>query len=237
MISEIWKTAISDGEPYEGYKVSNLGRILSLNYLNTGKAKLLKPGKDTNGYSMVILSKNGETKTCLVHRLVAETFLDNPENKPQVNHKDEDKTNNFVFLNEDGSVDKEKSNLEWKTPKENSNHGTRNERIAKANTNGIRSKKFFNYHFQENSSENGLRLVNVKETDLIKVMLLLVVVVYMNLPMVSNGCINNKKESQNRLSFFLTFRFNPISVNNFVFFITFSSTNTTLLVKFLLVNN
>ena len=141
MISEIWKTAISDGEPYEGYKVSNLGRILSLNYLNTGKAKLLKPGKDTNGYSMVILSKNGETKTCLVHRLVAETFLDNPENKPQVNHKDEDKTNNFVFLNEDGSVDKEKSNLEWKTPKENSNHGTRNERIAKANTNGIRSKK------------------------------------------------------------------------------------------------
>ena len=46
-----------------------------------------------------------------------------------------------MFLNEDGSVDKEKSNLEWSTPKENSNHGTRNERIAKANTNGKLSKR------------------------------------------------------------------------------------------------
>ena len=78
---------------------------------------------------------------CLVHRIVAETFLENPDRKPQVNHKDEDKTNNFVFLNEDGSVDKEKSNLEWKSPKDNCNHGTRNERIAKANTNGKQSKK------------------------------------------------------------------------------------------------
>ena len=138
---EVWKTAIYDGEIYEGlYRVSNWGRILSLNYLNTGKAKLMNPGTNTNGYLTVTLSKNEKHKTCLVHRLVAFTFLDNPENLPQVNHKDENKTNNFVFLNEDGSVDKEKSNLEWKTPKENSNHGTRNERIAKANTNGIRSK-------------------------------------------------------------------------------------------------
>ena len=132
MIGEIWRTAISDGEPYEGYKVSNLGRILSLNYRNTGKAELMTPFENTNGYFQVVLSKNKETKKCLVHRLVAEVFLDNPENKPQVNHKDEDKTNNFVFLNEDGSVDKEKSNLEWSTPKENSNHGTRTERMTKA---------------------------------------------------------------------------------------------------------
>ena len=138
---EIWKTAVYDGEIYEGlYKVSNLGRILSLNYRRTGKAKLMNPGTDKKGYLKVNLSKNGETKTCKVHRLVAEAFLSNPENLPQVNHKDEDKTNNFVFLNEDGSVNKEKSNLEWSTPKENSNHGTRNERVAKANTNGIRSK-------------------------------------------------------------------------------------------------
>ena len=130
---EIWRTAVYHGEVYEGlYKVSNLGRILNLNYKRTGKAKLMTPGDDGGGYLQVGLWKNGERKTCKVHRLVAETFLDNPENKPQVNHKDEDKTNNFVFLNEDGSVDKEKSNLEWKTPKENSNHGTRNERIAKA---------------------------------------------------------------------------------------------------------
>ena len=69
---------------------------------------------------------------CYVHRLIAETFLENPENLPEVNHKDEDKTNNFVFLNEDGTVNKEKSNLEWKTHRGNCNHGTRNERVAKA---------------------------------------------------------------------------------------------------------
>ena len=143
---EIWRTAVYDGEIYEGlYKVSNLGKILILNYRNTGKAKLMKPSQEKNGYLKIVLSKNRKRKTCRVHRLIAETFLENPENLPEVNHKDEDKTNNFVFLNEDGSVDKEKSNLEWKTPKENSNHGTRNERIAKANTNGKKSKKVLQF--------------------------------------------------------------------------------------------
>ena len=141
-MTEEWRTAVYDGIVYEGlYKVSNLGKILSLNYKNTGKAKLMTPGEDKDGYLQVQLRKNGEYKMCKVHRLVAEAFLENPENKPQVNHKDEDKTNNFVFLNEDGTVNKEKSNLEWKTPKENSNHGTRNERISKANTNGKLSKR------------------------------------------------------------------------------------------------
>lgn len=145
-IIEQWRTAVYDGIVYEGlYKVSNFGRILSLNYKRTGKAELKKPVENKYGYLTVQLWKNGEYKTCKVHRLVAETFLDNPENKPQVNHKDEDKTNNFVFLNEDGSVDKEKSNLEWKSPKDNCNHGTRNERIAKANTNGKCSKKVLQF--------------------------------------------------------------------------------------------
>ena len=143
---EIWRTAIYKGVIYEGlYKVSNLGRILSLNYKNTGKAELMNPSDDGGGYLHVVLSKNGETKTCKVHRLIAETLLPNPENLPEVNHKDEDKTNNFVFLNEDGTVDKEKSNLEWKNHRDNCNHGSRNERIAKANkiahTNGKLSKK------------------------------------------------------------------------------------------------
>ena len=130
---EIWKTAIYDGIIYEGlYKVSNFGKILSLNYNGTGKAKLLNPSDDTDGYLRVGLWKNGEYKTCKVHRLVAFTFLDNPENLPEINHKDENKTNNFVFLNEDGSVDKEKSNIEWKNHRDNCNHGTRNERVAKA---------------------------------------------------------------------------------------------------------
>ena len=129
---EIWRTAIYKGVIYEGlYKVSNLGKILSLNYKNTGKSELRKPSTNKSGYLKVGLSKNGEKKTCYVHRLVAETFLENPENLPEVNHKDEDKTNNFVFLNEDGSVDKEKSNLEWKNHKDNMNHGTRTERSAK----------------------------------------------------------------------------------------------------------
>ena len=129
---EVWKTAVYDGEIYEGlYKVSNWGRILNLNYKRTGKSKLMKPGDNGYGYLKVDLSKNGETKTCYVHRLIAETFLENPENKPEVNHKDEDKTNNFVFLNEDGSVDKEKSNLEWVWHIDNINHGTRTERSAK----------------------------------------------------------------------------------------------------------
>lgn len=131
-VIEQWKTAIYNGIVYESlYKVSNLGKILSLDYNHTGKPELMEPNEN-KGYLRVVLCKNGEYKKCYVHRLVAETFLENPENLPQVNHKDENKTNNFVFLNEDGSVDKEKSNLEWKSPKDNINHGTRNERVAKA---------------------------------------------------------------------------------------------------------
>ena len=132
-MTEEWRTAVYNSEVYEGlYKVSNLGRIMNLNYRNTGRAKLMNPSEMPNGYFFVHLRKNGEDKTCYVHRLVAETFLENPENLPEVNHIDEDKTNNFVFLNEDGSVNKEKSNLEWKTHRDNINHGTRNERAAKA---------------------------------------------------------------------------------------------------------
>ena len=145
---EIWRTPIYDGDIYEGlYKVSNLGRMMNLNYRNTGKAKLMTLSDNGDGYLRVELRKNEERKRCLVHRLVAETFLPNPENKPQVNHKiegDEGKKINMVIFNTDGSINKEKSTIEWVTPKENSNYGTRNERVAKANkivkTNGKRSK-------------------------------------------------------------------------------------------------
>lgn len=145
MVEEIWKTAIVNGETWENYQVSNLGNILSLNYNRTGKPKLLKLSYNKQGYLVVKLCKNRKGKTFRVNRLVAETFLPNPDNKPQVNHKDEDKTNNFVFLNKDGSVDKEKSNLEWSTPKDNCNHGTRNERMAKTKTNGKTSKKVLQF--------------------------------------------------------------------------------------------
>lgn len=144
MTEEVWKTAVYDGEPYEGlYRVSNWGRILSLNYNNTGKPGLMKTFEDKDGYLHVGLSKNGETNLCLVHRLVAETFLPNPEGKPCINHKiegDEGKKINMVIFNEDGSINKEKTTIEWATYKENNNYATRNERISKAMTNGKLSK-------------------------------------------------------------------------------------------------
>ena len=135
-VIEQWKTAVYDGEIYEGlYRVSNLGRILSLNYRNTGKAELMNPSDNGQGYLKVNLRKNGEDKKCFVHRLIAETFLPNPENKPQVNHKiegDEGKKINMVFFNKDGTIDKERTTIEWVTPKENNDYGTHNERISKA---------------------------------------------------------------------------------------------------------
>ena len=145
---EIWRTPIYDGEIYEGYKVSNLGRILSLDYRRTGKPELMKPVEDKKGYFQVCLRKNGETNLCSVHRLVAQTFLPNPENKPCINHKiegKEGKSINMVFFNEDGTVDKERTTIEWVTYKENNDYGTRNERIAKINKivqiNGKMSKR------------------------------------------------------------------------------------------------
>ena len=135
MRTEIWRTAIYDDVVYEGlYQVSNLGNIMSLNYRNTGRAELMTPVEDTTGYMVVCLCKNKETKKCLVHRLVAETFLENPEGKPCINHKiegDEGKKINMVIFNKDGTINKEKTTIEWVTVKENINYCTHNERSAK----------------------------------------------------------------------------------------------------------
>ena len=95
---EVWK----DIKNYEGlYEVSNFGNVRSLNYNHTNKIKILKPHKNQKGYYLVSLCKNGEVKSHSVARLVAMAFISNPNNYPQVNHKDEDKTNNKV------------ENLEW----------------------------------------------------------------------------------------------------------------------------
>ena len=152
MGTEIWRTVIVNGEPYENYKVSNLGKILSLNYGRTGKEKLKRLNKTKTGYLQVKLSKNGKKDTFYVHRIVAETFLPNPENKPEINHKIEGKKGkkiNIVIFNEDGTINKEKTTIEWVTRKENNNYATRNERagkaISKANTNGKLSKKVLQY--------------------------------------------------------------------------------------------
>lgn len=111
-MDEIWE----DKKDYEGhYQVSNFGRVKSIKF---GKERILKQ-HIRGGYYSVGLSKNGIVKTYLVHRLVAEAFLDNPDNLPYVNHKDECKTNNNV------------DNLEWCTHEYNINYGTRTERCSK----------------------------------------------------------------------------------------------------------
>ena len=143
--TEIWKPK----KDYEGlYEVSNLGRVKSLNYRNTGRAELLNPGEDGHGYLQVCLCKNKIYKMFKVHQLVAETFLSNPEGKPCVNHKiegDKGKKINMVFFNEDGSVDEKKSTIEWATYEENNNYATVKERIAKTLTNGKTSKKVLQF--------------------------------------------------------------------------------------------
>jgi len=90
MIEE-WK----DIPGYEGlYEVSNLGRVRR-------NGKILKPSKNRYGYFQLVLSKDGTKRTFTIHRLVAYAFINNPDNLPCINHKDEDKTNNAV------------NNLEW----------------------------------------------------------------------------------------------------------------------------
>lgn len=104
---EIWK----DIEGYEGlYQVSNTGKVRSLNYNRTGRVQELRLVRDKDGYFMVHLCKNGEGKHHLVHRLVAQAFIPNPDNLPVINHKDEVKTNNRV------------ENLEWCTIKYNNEY-------------------------------------------------------------------------------------------------------------------
>lgn len=111
---EIWRYI----EGYEGlYQVSNMGRIKSLKF---GKEKILKSCKGSGGYLYLVLCKDGKNKPYLVHRLVASAFLNNPNNLPQINHIDEDKTNNKV------------ENLEYCDAKYNMNYGSRIERMSKS---------------------------------------------------------------------------------------------------------
>lgn len=105
---------MKDIKGYEGiYAITSCGKVWS--YKNK---RFIIPRPNEKGYLRIKLYKNGSYKTFGVHRLVAEAYIPNPENKEQVNHKDENKSNNCV------------NNLEWMTNKENANYGTRNERIS-----------------------------------------------------------------------------------------------------------
>lgn len=111
---------------YEGkYQVSNTGRVRSLNYGRTGKIKVLKQGTKDNGYKVVVIYKNGKRKKYLVHRLVAQAFIPNPNNYPIINHKDENKTNNAVW------------NLEWCTYEYNVNYGNCKQKIKEAKSDNV----------------------------------------------------------------------------------------------------
>lgn len=99
-----------DIQGYEGfYKINTSGDVLSVR-----SGKLLKAGKNKQGYMNVVLSKDGKAKTHKVHRLVALAFIPNPNNYPFINHKDENKTNNRV------------ENLEWCNHSMNLVHAYRN---------------------------------------------------------------------------------------------------------------
>lgn len=124
MINEIWK----DIEGFEDiYQISNLGRLRSKdryvkingNGVKFVSGKILKPTVCTNKYLEAHLHKDGKRVIKLIHRLVAEAFMPNHDNLPEVNHKDENPQNNNV------------ENLEWCTSKYNANYGTRNQRMVK----------------------------------------------------------------------------------------------------------
>lgn len=116
MTKEIWKPI----KGYEGlYEVSNTGKVKSLGGKRTKKYESILKQVKTNCYLQVTLCKDGKIKNCRVHRLVATAFLHNPENLPEVNHKDENKENNRV------------DNLEWCSRKYNNNYGTLRERMVK----------------------------------------------------------------------------------------------------------
>ena len=152
MKEEIWK----DIQGYEGkYMVSNWGRVKSLNYRNTGKEGILKGVANGNGYLEVILFKEGKGKHYRINRLVAQAFLPNPDNLPEVNHKDENKQNNCV------------ENLEYCSKLYNINYGTGSKRSAEK-----RSKPLFGINIvsglilefpsiAEASRQTGINLGNI----------------------------------------------------------------------------
>lgn len=115
-----------DIEGYEGYyQVSIDGDVKSLDRWANGKEKILKSKIGSSGYLLVGLRKDGKSKSFLVHRLVAQAWIPNPDNLPCVNHKDENPSNNRV------------ENLEWCTYEYNLNYGTAQQRRAEKQSKAV----------------------------------------------------------------------------------------------------
>lgn len=148
--TEIWK----DIEGFEGlYQVSNMGRVRSLDRTDKNgqfrKGRVLADKHNNRGYHLVSLCRDGDTKYRLIHRLVAIAFLDNPNNLPEVNHKDENKANNSV------------SNLEWCTRPYNMTYGTRIKRVAKANEHPIYVVTNSGHHYFFDSTKKAVELLRL----------------------------------------------------------------------------
>ena len=109
---------------YDRYFVSSMGRVARLKH---GRLNQLNT-YDNGGYCIVSISTSVGWKMKLVHRLVAEAFIPNPDDKPDVNHKDEVRDNNLL------------ENLEWLTHKENLNYGSHNKRVGIANSKALKGK-------------------------------------------------------------------------------------------------
>lgn len=123
------KEIFKDIKGYEGlYQISNFGNVKSLK-----RNIILKPSSNRKGYLHIILYKNHKSKNSIIHRLVAQAFIPNPENKPQVNHIDGNKRNNNV------------NNLEWVTNSENQKHAFKLHLQTNSGNNNPRARKINQY--------------------------------------------------------------------------------------------
>ena len=144
-MKEEWRPVVG----YEGlYEVSNMGRVKSVKRTvwnnsrgcyRTVSERIMKPKDSIWGYLRVGLSKNGKEKWYMIHRLVATAFLENPQNLPEVNHIDEDKTNNNA------------DNLEWCSSSYNLTYNGRAEKVGKKVAEKLRGRKQSEEHIKKRS--------------------------------------------------------------------------------------
>ena len=160
MIIEIWRPI----KGFDGYEVSNTGKVRSLNYLNKkGNIKELSHWIGKKGYHQVTLRKNNKNSYPYIHRLVAEAFIPNPDNKPEVDH--------IIPVSNGGSDGAD--NLRWCTHKENMNNKYSKDNIRKGQYTkvqcietgeifdsitdavGLKNKKYFKRNVKNGWKTNG----------------------------------------------------------------------------------